>query len=291
MPWDAEPRERQPTKVSPSGRKRRVSGRGPLGSPTDAEQLMIEAAIANDAYVSAIAPSIPACGDCVLALKDEGIMLVNPLAASESPDSQHVTAQEALRQVNELRIQIKNQVDLYQGELKTQKDLIEKPSFAGFWGYWTNELFSTQPPPLSIWDGAEWLLIRAKTQLDKGDPEAALNATLHARRAHLIALDTYSKWLGNLPGAAAKMERAIKVAAVAAVVAFVAPTVVARLAPSAAGAAQTEQVTIRVAESIARADRVFLATDATSAAAELAEAERMAAMAEEMQVLRALRPF
>jgi hypothetical protein len=84
--WNAEPRELQPTKVGPSGRKRRVSGRGPHGSPTDAEQIMIEAAIANDVDLIAVAPSIPACADCAEALKAEGIIIVNPAMSGETPE-------------------------------------------------------------------------------------------------------------------------------------------------------------------------------------------------------------
>jgi hypothetical protein len=76
--WGATPRVEPPQSVNAQGRRRPVSGRGEHGSPTDAEQLMIEAALANDMRIIAIAPSRPACSDCVPALAAERIIVVAP---------------------------------------------------------------------------------------------------------------------------------------------------------------------------------------------------------------------
>ncbi|WP_028065481.1 hypothetical protein [Solirubrobacter soli] len=75
----ADPRVEAPRSVNPkTGRSRRVSGRGVHGSPTDAEQLLIEAAMAGDLELIAVAPSLAACPDCARALRAEHVTIVDP---------------------------------------------------------------------------------------------------------------------------------------------------------------------------------------------------------------------
>jgi hypothetical protein len=56
----------------------RAVGRGAVGAPGDAEQILIEAAEANSMRVIAIVPSRAACPDCASAITAEGITLIQP---------------------------------------------------------------------------------------------------------------------------------------------------------------------------------------------------------------------
>jgi hypothetical protein len=64
----------------------RASGRGDVGAPEDAEQLLIELANANGFRIRIVAPSRPACGDCQLAVEAEGgIYLAEPAKPVTQP--------------------------------------------------------------------------------------------------------------------------------------------------------------------------------------------------------------
>ena len=72
----------------------RTEGRGSVGAPTDAEQLMIEAADTNNAKIRAMVVSRGMCKDCKVATAHEGILVVEeqirarssaPVQKSKSP--------------------------------------------------------------------------------------------------------------------------------------------------------------------------------------------------------------
>jgi len=194
-----------------------------------------------------------------------------------------------LKKVREFVDALAREIDMSERDHRTQKNLIEDPSFVGFWGYWTNELYNSQPPLLSIWDQAQLAVARARTQLKAKNPEKALVHLMAGRRAYLVALKKYTSWKEGLPGAAAKMETTIKVGAVLALVAFVAPTVVGEaaggLTTTATEMTAAEQMLIRVAATVAEADEAMLAAEAAVTELEIVTAAELEA---EMVVLEML---
>lgn len=65
-------------RVDPYPGSLRARGRGDVGAPEDAEQVMMEGALQNDLEVIALIPSRPACPDCVDAAAAENILLLDP---------------------------------------------------------------------------------------------------------------------------------------------------------------------------------------------------------------------
>jgi hypothetical protein len=190
---------------------------------------------------------------------------------------------QALGKVREAINALARQLSLNEGDHKAQLDLIFKPSFTGFAGFWTNRLFNTDPPDTAIWANVHGSLAGARRALSERKLEDAVGGFVRARRAYLIALKRYLNWKQGIPGAAKKMEHAIEIVAVGIVLAFVAPTVVARAASFASSGASTavatEQTVIRIADAVAKADRVMIAADAAMTETEiLAEAELEAEM-------------
>ena len=178
-----------------------------------------------------------------------------------------------LRKVKDFVDQLEREVDLSEGDNRLQLNLINKPSYFGFWGYWTNELFNAQPPLLTIWAHAYDLLSAARIQIRAGDPVKALQRLVEARIAYLEALKKYHTWKDNLPGAAAKMQTAIVVSAVVALAAFVAPTVVARAASSASGTAGTAANLVAAENAVTQAGVRIAAGEAQIAGIEASIAE------------------
>lgn len=254
-----------------------TAGRGDVGAPGDAEQLMIEAAETNHFRIAAMAVSRIVCADCQEAIRnyaDGPIQVVVERIVATAAD---IALTKDLRTLDDARIALKNEVDLNLGDHKAQKALIEVPSYSGFWGYWSNQLFNKYPPPLTIWDEADLSLLRAKNAINAGQKDLAAFHLTKARRAFHEAFKAYMSWKVGVVGAAKKMQIAIGVVAAATIAAFVAPSIVARAgagAGSAAGTATTaEQTLIRVVEVIERADRVMASADATVAEMQAAEAE------------------
>jgi hypothetical protein len=188
---------------------------------------------------------------------------------------------EAIKKLTALKETLANEVEASESEHKAQTNLITKPSYVGFWGFWTNRLFNKEVPPLSIWDHAHTYLIRADNSLKANNLEMAVRNIVKARRFYWLASKEYVAWKDGLPGAAVKMQAAIGIAAVAAVVAFVAPTVVASAARGATGAssslAATQQTTARIVVAMKTADTTMLAAEAIMAEAEIIAAAELEA--------------
>jgi hypothetical protein len=198
--------------------------------------------------------------------------------------------QAKLRKVKEFVDQLQREVETAEGENRMQLNLINDPSYSGFWGYWTNQLFSKQPPLTMIWDGAFGALSAARIQLKAGNAELALQRFVEARIAYLQAQKVYQGWKESLPGAGEKMQTAIVVSAVVALVAFVAPTVVARAASSVSGGAGTaanlavaENAVAQAGVRIAAGEAQIGAIEATIAEAEIVSSAELEA---EMYVLK-----
>lgn len=198
-----------------------------------------------------------------------------------------------LSKVKEFVDQLEREVDMAEGENRLQRNLINKPSYFGFWGFWTNELFNTQPPLSAIWDNAYSGITSARVQIKAGNPEKALQRFVEARIAYLEAQRVYQKWKEGLPGAAAKMQTAIVVGAVLALAAFVAPTVVARAASTSSGGASTAANLAAAEKAVAQAGVRIAAGESQIAAkgAAITELEIVTAaeLEAEMFVLRLMR--
>jgi hypothetical protein len=152
--------------------------------------------------------------------------------------------------------------------LEAHRQLINKPSVIGFVGFWVNELYNTQPPDQTIWAEVDGLLVRVDNALKRKNVQEATAALMRARRAYTIAVKKFTVWEAGLPGAAAKMERVIERVAVAAVLAFVAPTILSKLNPkTVSDAAQTM---MRIEEVMVKADRAIRIAEVAGEELELA---------------------
>jgi hypothetical protein len=167
--------------------------------------------------------------------------------------------------LDDYRQRLKSQVERSEGENKAQLNLINKPSAIGFVGYWTNQLYNTQPPPLTIWINAYNHLSGALIAIEQRDIKRAMRELIQARRAYLVALKRYLNWKEGLQGAATKMQWTIAGTAVLIVAAVVAPAAIAAIAESLGGAgatagstAATEAMAVRVAETVAEGDQILI---------------------------------
>jgi len=158
-------------------------------------------------------------------------------------------ARQKVRLVKQLVDQLQHELDMSEGDHKAQRNLIYNPSYAGYWGYWTNELFNKQPPLLMIWQPVNTAISSARIQLRANNPEKAMAHFVRARKAYLKALREYHAWKNRLPGAASDMKTAIVVSGILIVAAIVAPAAIGRLA----GAAGRAYRAARLARSGARA--------------------------------------
>ncbi len=182
--------------------------------------------------------------------------------------------------LDDYRQRLQNQFDQTSGDHRAQEQLIDKPSVTGFAGYWTNHLFNSDVPPLAIWNNASLALDMARKALQVGDIKSAVRQLIRARRAYLIAARRYWAWKAGIAGAGTKAQEAIGIVAVAAVVAFVAPTAVGALAEGATasgGVAATSETAVRIAATIAEADQAMLAADALATEQEIMAASQLEA--------------
>jgi uncharacterized protein DUF4157 len=207
--------------------------------------------------------------------------------ADEKKKAQDAAAAALLRKklkaVKELIDQLEREVDMSEGDHRTQRNLINDPSYAGFWGFWTNELFSQQPPLLMIWDEAYLSIERARTQLRAGNPKKAFEHFVKGRRSYIKSLKRYLAWKNKLPGAASQMKTAIAVGAVLAVAAFVAPTVVAEAVEASSATAGTAANLAAAQEAVAQASLRIAAGEAEIAAIEASITEYEIVTAAELE--------
>ena len=117
-----------------------------------------------------------------------------------------------------LQADLRNLIDTYSSEHKTQLDLMNQ-SIVGFW---TNRLFNVDPPQVTVWLNAYSYVLRSGTELSHGKlKEGAVNY-FKARYNFLKALKAYTKWKDGIEGAGTKMQWAIAGTGLATVLSFVA---------------------------------------------------------------------
>ncbi|MGA5316912.1 DUF4157 domain-containing protein [Streptomyces pseudogriseolus] len=175
----------------------------------------------------------------------------------------------ALAALAECAQKLRRQLDHYSGDHRIQAELIDRPSFSGFAGYWTNELFNGPVPPQAIWLNAFASLAALDSSVRAGDVRRATESLIRGRREFLLAQRRYVAWKEGIVPAGRKAQVAIGVLAVAAALAFVAPQL---LTPDKAPAA--EQLVVRISALIAEHDAKMLAADAIVSEADIAaEAE------------------
>jgi hypothetical protein len=188
-----------------------------------------------------------------------------------------------LQKVKEFVDALQREVDMSEGEHILQRRLINEPSYFGFWGYWTNELFSEQPPLQMIWDPVHHAISAARIQLKAGNAQRALARFVEGRLAYIKALNTYMDWREKLPGAGAKMQTAIVVSAVLALAAFVAPTVVAHAARGASATSGTAANLAAAQQAVGQAGVRIAAGEAQMAAIEASIVEMEIVTAAELE--------
>jgi hypothetical protein len=153
----------------------------------------------------------------------------------------------ALAKIQDLRDFLGNVLELDSREHKAQLDLIDKPSFSGFAGYWTHKIHNTQPPPTAIWNNAFGALYRTDGALRRLDVKEAVIDIVRARQAYLKALHQYLTWKNGTEGAATAMQKTIGKVAVGTVLAFVGASLAlnAIFPPAAAGGTAAAQVALQ----------------------------------------------
>ncbi|MFJ2865874.1 DUF4157 domain-containing protein [Kitasatospora sp. NPDC087314] len=171
---------------------------------------------------------------------------------------------------------LRRKYDFYSGDHKIQAELIDKPSASGFAGFWVNRLFNSEIPPQTIWLNTDASLAALDSSVRTGDVRRAVESLIRGRREFLKAMKRYVTWKEGVEPAAAKAKVAIGVVAVTAVLAFVAPQLLARGAP----APGAQQVIVRIAEVVGKYDELMLEEEALETEAEIAaDAEREAELA------------
>jgi hypothetical protein len=160
---------------------------------------------------------------------------------------------------------LRRQLDFYSGEHRVQAELIDRPSFSGFAGYWTNQLFNGPVPPQTIWLNAFASLAAVDSSVRARDVRRATESLIRGRREFLLAQRRYVAWKEGIEPAGRKAKVAIGVLAFTTIAAFVAPQL---LTPEKAPVA--EQLAVRISAMIAEADAKMLAADAIVSEAEIA---------------------
>jgi hypothetical protein len=208
------------------------------------------------------------------------------LAKKPSPTNDPAVARQllfgykALAALDDYRMRLEKQLDLYSGEHRMLSDQATN----SFVGYWVNHAFNTDPPPLMIWDNASLRLDAAGRALKKEDVAEASKQLLMARSFYLAALKRYMTWKEGIDPAGTRAQVAIGITAATAILAAVgayaaAPAAAAGSAADATAAA-TQTVT-RIACVVEKADAVIRIADAASLETEiLAESELELAMEE-----------
>lgn len=256
-----------------------TSPRGNTGAPGDAEQRMLSHETDEEYVVKAMAVSRPLCGDCAEAVteygRDNGQLLVTVVPPPGEREQQ--ARQAAVAAAAAAAGRLRGQLDLYAGEHKVQAELINTPSITGFVGFWTNRLFNKEIPPPTIWVNAYGALAATDAALTRNDVRATMGSLIRARRQFLIAQRQYLTWKEGIEPAGEKAQVAIGVVALAAIAAVVAPAAVAAAAEAGGevgATAAAEQMTLRIASTIAQADATMLAAETAITEAEImAEAE------------------
>jgi hypothetical protein len=144
-------------------------------------------------------------------------------------------------------------LDMNSSEHRSQLDLVTH-SIAGFW---TNRLFNSTPPPMTIWNNAFGRLAAAKGAFRRNDLKTAFHELILAQVHYTAAFRWYSWWKNGIEGAGTKAQIAIGAAAFVTVCSLVAAYAVA------AGAAATEAAaaSTAVAQNLARAEAALLSTE------------------------------
>ena len=176
-----------------------------------------------------------------------------------------------LEKLKDLQSRVKGQIDLYSSEHTVQLKLYN----GSFVGFVTNQLFNGEPPSILIWANPYSYCLHAGSELAAGNLKEGFASILRARFGYLGALKVYTTWKDGIEGAGTKMEVAIGAVSVAAVLAFVAPAAVAALAEEEVGTAATLAKVRVLCEG---ADAAIRVADASEAANELLEIERMQAI-------------
>jgi hypothetical protein len=119
--------------------------------------------------------------------------------------------------MNNLIDAITRQMNAASGEHKAEAGLLtgSQGNFSGFWGYWTNHLFNTDVPPITIWNQCFAELAHARSTLKEGKFGQSAKSIVRARSELLKATGVYYRWKNGIAGAGTKMQATIAVVAVA----------------------------------------------------------------------------
>jgi hypothetical protein len=177
-------------------------------------------------------------------------------------------------------------IELAEAEHKVHLELLHDPSLSGLAGHLTNQIFNKPAPDMTIWLNAHSLLASARYAAQSGDLRRSLALFLQARRQYLLSAREYVDWKAGLEEAEPKMHAAVAAVSAGAVLAFVAPGVLAAFSADAPEAVAVQQTLARIEVAVTNADTVMLNVEQTITAEELmAQAE----LEVEMELLQLLR--
>jgi hypothetical protein len=77
---------------------------------------------------------------------------------------------------------------------KSQLDLIDKPSFAGLFGFVSTHLAGTNPTSIGIWGNAFGALATVDAALRRGGIAGSMRAIVNANKDYKSALIEYLTW-------------------------------------------------------------------------------------------------
>ena len=119
--------------------------------------------------------------------------------------------------MNNLIDAITRQMNTTSAEHKAEAGLLtgSQGNFSGFWGYWTNHLFNTDVPPITIWNQGFAELAHARSTLKEGKFGESAKSIIRARSELLKATGIYYRWKNGIAGAGTKMQATIGVVAAA----------------------------------------------------------------------------
>jgi hypothetical protein len=168
--------------------------------------------------------------------------------------------------MNNLIDAITRQMNAAQGEHKAEAALLtgSQGNFSGFWGYWTNHLFNTDVPPITIWSQCFAELAHARSTLKEGKFGESSKSILRARSELLKATGVYYRWKNGIAGAGTKMQATIVVVAAALMLAAAGACLATAEVPEAVAAVNKVGTLIDTADSVL-ADVVSTAPGGASA--------------------------
>ncbi len=172
--------------------------------------------------------------------------------------------------MNDVITRIEKQANMGKGDHLSQGGLTtgSAGNFSGFWGYWTNHLFNSDVPPITIWNKCFAEVDHARSTLKEGKIGESMKTIVRARFALFEATSVYYRWKNGIEFAGTQMQAAIGAVAFILITSAVAATLITAGGVSAAAtgtAASSTTAVESLTSTLGKADAVFARVVATAA--------------------------